>query len=393
MATLTVNPPSPHRFEQHVGFDNLPVGEATKNNPSSFTLQARHQGYHPSRRSRTFMIGVDEHNYSQYALVWLLNNMVDDGDEVICVRVLESPVRPDKNYQDDARKLLETIKSKNELNKAISVILEYSVGKLHDTFQQLLGIYNPSMLIVGTKGRTLGGFQGLMNARNSFSKYCLQYSPIPVVVVRPDDKRLKKKEKRSQDPGRQSYAAMLAYNSGRHEADSEASSVYEFEKGISADEEAHRVAAAIGLPARFDPTIKPYQPRDSSRRRSSPSGHSTGRTTSLSPPPMPLAAESGEDESGDEEDEFEVEAVSNGKFDDEDREQTGLEEKKQRLHAMEVGEAAALLKSGKADSLEDEEEEDDSRERGTQGTQESQESQASQGAGAAEGAKGEPSRS
>lgn len=140
MATLTENPPPPHRFEQHVGFDNLPVGEATKNNPSSFTLQARHQGYHSSRRSRTFMIGVDEHSYSQYALVWLLTHMVDDGDEIICVRVMENPVRPDKNYQEDAKKLLEIIKSKNELNKAISIILEYSVGKLHDTFQQLVGL-------------------------------------------------------------------------------------------------------------------------------------------------------------------------------------------------------------------------------------------------------------
>ncbi|KAK3295786.1 uncharacterized protein B0H64DRAFT_154554 [Chaetomium fimeti] len=366
MATLTERPPPPHRFEQHVGFDNLPVGEATKNNPSSFTLQARHQGYHSSRRSRTFMIGVDEHNYSQYALVWLLTHMVDDGDEIICVRVMENPVRPDKNYQEDARKLLEIIKSKNELNKAISIILEYSVGKLHDTFQQLLGIYNPSMLVVGTKGRTLGGFQGLMNARNSFSKYCLQYSPIPVVVVRPDDKRLKKKEKRSQDPSRQSYAAMLAYNSGRHEADSEASSVYEFEKGISPDEEAHRVAAAIGLPARFDPTIKPYNPRDANRRRSSPSGQSSsGRTTSLSPPPTPLAAESGEEDSGDDDDEFEVEAVSSQQLAAGARKQTGLEEQKERLHAMEVGEAAALLKSGNSKTLEDDDDDDDeSQERG-----------------------------
>lgn len=86
------------------------------------------------------MIGVDEHSYSQYALVWLLTHMVDDGDEIICVRVMESPVRPDKNYQEDAKKLLEIIKSKNELNKAISIILEYSAGKLHDTFQQLVGL-------------------------------------------------------------------------------------------------------------------------------------------------------------------------------------------------------------------------------------------------------------
>ncbi|KAK4152868.1 hypothetical protein C8A00DRAFT_15874 [Chaetomidium leptoderma] len=360
MVLLTASPLPPHRFEQHVGFDNLPVGEATKNNPSSFTLQTRHQGYHPSRRSRTFMIGVDEHSYSHHALAWLLNNMVDDGDEVICVRVMESPVRPDKNYQADAKKLMETIKSKNDLNKAISIVLEYSVGKLHDTFQQLLGIYNPSLLVVGTKGRTLGGFQGLMNARNSFSKYCLQYSPVPVVVVRPDDKRLKKKDKRTQDPTRHSYAAMLAYNSGKHEVDGEATSVYEFEKRISADEEAHRVAAAIGLPAKFDPTIKPYTARDAHRQRSSPSGLASTRATSLSPPATPTAGLSGDEDSGDDDDEFEVEVVSGDQIASEERKQAGLErEQKERLHAMEVGEAAALLKSGKSEELDNDEDDDD----------------------------------
>ncbi|KAL2164323.1 hypothetical protein VTH06DRAFT_3539 [Thermothelomyces fergusii] len=370
---LRESSPSPVRFERHVGFDNLPIGEATKNNPSSLSLQARHQGYRASRRSRTFMIGVDEHNYSQYALVWLLNNMVDDGDEVICVRVLESPVRPDKNYLEDAKKLLETIMSKNELNKAISITLEYSVGKLHDTFQQLLAIYNPSMLVVGTKGRTLGGIQGLMNARNSFSKYCLQYSPIPVVVVRPDDKRLKKKEKRSQDPTRQNYAAMLAYNSGKHEADSDTSSVYEFERSISADEEAHRVAAAIGLPARFDPTIKPYVHRSARNRRASPPGLSSERAASLSPPPTPPAAESAEEEeeSGDDDDEFEVEAVSGEQLAAAARKQTGLEEQKERLHAMEVGEAAALLKSGQSKELEEDEDDDESQEKAPEEASES----------------------
>jgi hypothetical protein len=85
------------------------------------------------------MVGVDEHAYSDYALVWLLNNMVDDGDEVICVRVLENPPRGnEKAYQDEARRLMEAIQAKNEQNKAISIILEYSVGKLHATFQQLV---------------------------------------------------------------------------------------------------------------------------------------------------------------------------------------------------------------------------------------------------------------
>jgi len=157
---------------------------------------------------------------------------------------------------------------------------------------------------------------------------------------------------------------MLAYNSGRHEADSEASSIYEFEKGISADEEAHRVAAAIGLPARFDPTIKPYKPRDSQRRRSSPSSFTSGRTTSLSPPPTPLPNESGEEESDNDEDEFEVEAVSGHQLAPGGRKQIGLErQQKERLHAMEVGEAAALLKSGKSNQDEDDDDDDESQER------------------------------
>ncbi|KAK3357024.1 hypothetical protein B0T25DRAFT_144776 [Lasiosphaeria hispida] len=366
MSALTERPPPAPRFRQHVGFDNLPVGEATKNNTSSFTLHVRHQGYQPSRRSRTFMVGVDEHAYSDYALVWLLNKMVDDGDEIVCVRVLESTPRPDKDYQGEAKKLLQAIQTKNELNKAISIILEYSVGKLHATFQQLLHIYQPSMLIVGTKGRSLGGIQGLMNTRNSFSKYCLQYSPVPVVVVRPDDKRLKKKEKRTHDPSRQSYLAILAHNDGKHEADSQASSVYELERGISADEEAHRVAAAIGLPAAFDPTIKPYHKDTTQVRQASPSAlpsPSSVGTTSTSPPPPALAAESGDEESGEDEDEYEIEAVSAQQLAGAKRSQTQLErEQKQRLHAMEVGEAAALLKSG-AKAIEDDDDDDESRER------------------------------
>ncbi|KAK4224759.1 hypothetical protein QBC38DRAFT_457983 [Podospora fimiseda] len=369
---LRESSPEPRKFKPHVGFDNLPVGEATKNNPSSLVLQTRHQGYQRSRRSRTFMIGVDEHSYSDYALVWLLNNMVDDGDEVVCVRVMESPVgKGEKAYQEDAKKLLEGIQAKNERNKAISLILEYSVGKLHDTFQQLLSMYNPSMLVVGTKGRSLGGIQGLMSNRNSFSKYCLQYSPIPVVVVRPDDKRQKKKEKRTHDPNRQSYAAMLAHNAGKHEVDSEGGSIYELETSISPDEEAHRVAAAIGLPARFDPTIKPYTPPTNSRRSSPVAGVRSplsAGSTSASRSPETTRTESGDEESdngeeGDDDEEFEVEAVSaQPVLARKNSEIVKEQEQKERLHRMEQGEAAALLKH-QAKEAEEEEDEDESREK------------------------------
>ena len=70
--------------------------------------------------------------------------------------------------------------------------------------------------------------QGLLPG--SVSKYCLQQSPIPVVVVRPSTKREKKKKKRLADPTRRSYDTNVAK--------------------LPADEAA-AVAEAVGLPRHF----------------------------------------------------------------------------------------------------------------------------------------------
>ncbi|KAL9568681.1 hypothetical protein ACKAV7_007267 [Fusarium commune] len=315
MATLTETPPD--RFKRHVAFDNVTTGEPTKNNAISFTLNVRHKGYQARRRSRCFMVGVDEHTYSDYALQWLLDELVDDGDEVVCVRVVEKELRlTDKQYRDDADSVMKGIVARNGNNRAINIVLEYAVGKLHTTFQVLIQMYQPAMLIVGTRGRTLGGLQGLVNTRNSFSKYCLQYSPVPVVVVRPTEKRIKKKAKRANDSARQTYVSMLAANAGKHEADSEASSIYELEVHNSPDEEAHQVARALGLPASFDPTIKPLNHSQIPNRRSPDPTATAGPVNETSEnqrvvkDDVSVAAESDDDDDDDDDDSGEFEVMS-----------------------------------------------------------------------------------
>ncbi|CAG1961260.1 unnamed protein product [Fusarium graminearum] len=337
MATLTETPPD--RFQKHVAFDNVPTGEPTKNNAISFTLNVRHKGYQARRRSRCFMVGVDEHAYSDYALQWLLEELVDDGDEVVCVRVVEKELRfSNREYREDAEKVMRGILDRNGNNRAINIVLEYAVGKLHTTFQVLM--YQPAMLIVGTRGRTLGGLQGLVNTRNSFSKYCLQYSPVPVVVVRPTEKRVKKKSKRANDSARQTYVSMLAANSGKHEADSEASSTYELEVQNSPDEEAHQVARALGLPASFDPTIKPFNHSQALNVR--PHGPATVSASNEAPEDRRLvkddasaAGESDDEDDGESDDD-------SGEFEVVSGQQALDQEKLKQLHKMEVGEAAAL---------------------------------------------------
>ncbi|KAH7000191.1 hypothetical protein EDB80DRAFT_582048 [Ilyonectria destructans] len=343
MATLTET--APNRFQRHIAFDNLPAGEPTKNNAISLTLNVRHKGYQPRRRSRTFMVGVDEHAYSDYALQWLLEELVDDGDEIVCVRVIEKEIRfSDKQYQEDAQSVMHGILERNGSNRAVSIVLEYAVGKLHATFQKLIQMYQPAMLIVGTRGRSLGGLQGLVNTRNSFSKYCLQYSPVPVVVVRPTEKRMKKKTKRANDSTRQTYISMLAATHGKHEADSEASSTYDLEIHNSPDEEAHQVARVLGLPAAFDPTIKPISPGLRPFTRS-PGPASINEAPEEQPVLKDnIAVPESDDDDDDDSAEFDVMTG-----------QQALDKQKlEQLHKMEVGEAAAFKMK-----VEDEEDDED----------------------------------
>lgn len=85
------------------------------------------------------MVGVDEHAYSDYAVQWLLEELVDDGDEVVCVRVLEKETRfYDKSYRDEAEAVMQAIIQKNGGNRAVNFFLEYASGKLHATFQKLV---------------------------------------------------------------------------------------------------------------------------------------------------------------------------------------------------------------------------------------------------------------
>lgn len=104
------------------------------------------------------------------------------------------------------------------------------------------------MLIVGTRGRNLKGVHSLLPG--SVSKYCLQQSPIPVVVVRPTPKREKKKKKRRADPTRRSYNHILEMSDQRGGRIFNPSSSTESSASMLPDEEA-AVARALGLPAPY----------------------------------------------------------------------------------------------------------------------------------------------
>jgi hypothetical protein len=176
---------------------------------------------------------------------------------------------------------------------------------------------------------------------------------------------MKKKKKRDADPARHDYARILK-ESGIDEHETESGSKNSiFEITNTPDVEAHAVATALGLPGQFDPTLKPFYPDGSKplkkveSEKSDVTSVSQGSLSSDSRPSSPGMVMkspkggrlespnmSGE-ESSDDDEEGEFEAVPGHLLLDNESERPEIEKKK-KLHEMEVGEAAALAAGRKA---------------------------------------------
>lgn len=92
----------------------------------------------------------------------------------------------------------------------------------------------------------MNSMQGLLPG--SVSKYCLQQSPIPVIVVRPSAKREKKKKKRLADPSRRGYENILQMSEKKGSGLFTLPNSTESSLLKTADAEAAAVAKAVGLP-------------------------------------------------------------------------------------------------------------------------------------------------
>ncbi|KAL8889017.1 MAG: hypothetical protein Q9215_003637 [Flavoplaca cf. flavocitrina] len=250
------SPPPPSKYERRVSFNTFDNRDATD---YSFHVATKHKDYEYTQRSRTFLCGTDDNDYSYDAIEWLIEELVEDGDEIICLRVVDkdSKFASDSSlrtgtYKKEAEQLLEKIKNKNkdredEKEKAIGLAIEFAVGKVPEVFQRMISVYAPACLIVGTKGKSPGGMSSFVTG--SVSRYCLQNSPVPCIVVRPNKKRLAKKAKRLADEKRRNYQGVLNLSGARGSTQALHLNKDDEMEGLGATEkEAQAVAAAIGIP-------------------------------------------------------------------------------------------------------------------------------------------------
>ena len=125
--------------QQRVSFDTFANPDVTM---WSYSFRSDHKDYDYSSTGRTFLVGTDENDYSNYALEWLLDEMVDDSDMVICLRVVSKEPKSispqeEKRYKGEAEKLLKHLQS-NAGERKIALILEYAAGKVQDNIMRMV---------------------------------------------------------------------------------------------------------------------------------------------------------------------------------------------------------------------------------------------------------------
>ena len=132
----TPSPPPPLPYSKGVSFDTFATPDAPA---EAFMIQYKHHDFVYSPRTRTFIVGTDAKDYSEYALEWTLDELVDDGDEIVCLRVVSEESTERREYRKEADRLLASIIQKNAIErKAISLKMELAVGKVTDVIQSMV---------------------------------------------------------------------------------------------------------------------------------------------------------------------------------------------------------------------------------------------------------------
>ncbi|ORY34684.1 hypothetical protein BCR39DRAFT_514004 [Naematelia encephala] len=206
------------RYRRKVGFEAFDAGPAAL---FAYTCAAKSEGYKRSRSTRVFAVAVSADESGETALDWLMSELVEDGDEIVAIRVIDidDAERKDESNQDefreDAHRLLTNILDKNNEaeDRRVSVVVEFVAGRVTEMLLKMIALYRPDSLVVGTKGtrsrlQTWGKAFGAPGM-GSVSRFAVSHSPVPVIVVRPERKVKKTLAKRQNDPKRGQYAAIV----------------------------------------------------------------------------------------------------------------------------------------------------------------------------------------
>lgn len=151
---------------------------------NSFSVSCKHENHKTSYWSRSFLCSMSSVNNSRRALKWLVQNVMENGDELICLKVEHDENNEAAHYQHEAEDIMNTVVKTVDPNLEISITVEVAVGSIKNVVKKTMLLYQPALVVVGTNAKTYSNVMRYMT-RKTLSNYLLNHSPVPVIVVLP----------------------------------------------------------------------------------------------------------------------------------------------------------------------------------------------------------------
>uniref|UniRef100_A0A060TBK3 ARAD1D28380p n=1 Tax=Blastobotrys adeninivorans TaxID=409370 RepID=A0A060TBK3_BLAAD len=155
---------------------------------SSYFVSSRHSEHRYSSDSRAILFSYSPKQHSDVALRWIISNILQDGDELICLRMLGAAdaTHLQHHYQPEAQRLLNQAEQiAAEYGIKVNIVVELGVGKVKTVVYKTLVMYQPCLIVVAISSKSPNSFRR-MRYKSSINSYLLSRGPLPVVIVTPN---------------------------------------------------------------------------------------------------------------------------------------------------------------------------------------------------------------
>ena len=170
--------PRTHSMERGISFDTSPHGHQ-----KSYTIKVKHPLFKFRRTNKTYLVGYNGDMESSKAVEWLFDEMIINGDTIVILQVLDEKINESIDKRK-AEKNLAMFESLNQHFKKVRIIHQLAIGKARKAMSAAVEEYRPSMMVIGTHHYD-GKEHHRGFAKSSLSKHILEYSLVPVILVKP----------------------------------------------------------------------------------------------------------------------------------------------------------------------------------------------------------------
>lgn len=150
-----------------------------------FSVSSKHVEHSTTYWSRSFLCSMSSVHNSKPALLWLVQNVMENGDELVCLKVVHDSSFEPVHYQHEAEDLLSEVVKALDTSLKIKVVVEVALGSIKTVVRKTMLLYQPALVVVGTTAKTYSNVMRYMT-RKTLSNYLLNHSPVPVIVILPE---------------------------------------------------------------------------------------------------------------------------------------------------------------------------------------------------------------